>query len=392
MKISSNFSGAGEMLNIFDFLALFIVSLLLNLFIFSIIKSGFLGAPLKERFIYLLENRKNLLSIVCFILSLFLIVYLNNYSIIHLDSVVVTTTVENVKVAVSGDAVTSIFNGLGGAAVFTAGARIGATFSGVAQHKIGILPKTGLIGGIGCGFSATFAGREFLPAPERGRASTSSGEAALTAETGPLRSEIKVETFKTTAPEGAASGITNILEDCLGLPLSGAGRFNRHLKADTDFSVTKSEITNATTISGDSSPEKASKVLAEIENTFPAPEWGNIFIKSPLEPSGSGGGSDPLNQYLLDILSNELILNFVTVYLLVMLLIIFICKLILTKDIQFNKLKKYPLGSYINYFLVKYFSIWQTSGNIWIFLIVISLIVFNVTCVYANYNLIITLK
>ena len=64
------------------------------------------------------------------------------------------------------------------------------------------------------------------------------------------------------------------------------------------------------------------------------------------------------------------------------------CKLVLNQNTEFNNLNKYPLGNLINKFLVKYINIWQTSGNVWIFLILGSLIFFNLVTLFSLYSLI----
>lgn len=138
------------------------------------------------------------------------------------------------------------------------------------------------------------------------------------------------------------------------------------------------------------SSEDKAKILKELDQQ--TPDWKNdfnfseIFINSPLESNNS------LTQFVLDALNNHLIINFVTVYLLLMLLIILICKFIFTKDIKFNRLEKYPLGIYISKFLIKYISIWQKIGNFWIFIIIISLIFFNTVITYSTYHLILLLQ
>ena len=109
-------------------------------------------------------------------------------------------------------------------------------------------------------------------------------------------------------------------------------------------------------------------------------------INSPLESNSS------IIQFVLDALNNHLIINFVTVYLLLMLLIILICKFNINKNITFNRLDKYPFGTYINKFLTKYISIWQQFGNIWIFFILIPLIFFNTVVTFSTYQLILLLK
>ena len=84
-------------------------------------------------------------------------------------------------------------------------------------------------------------------------------------------------------------------------------------------------------------------------------------------------------------------LHFIIIYLLLMLLLIFICKLVLQNK-NFNFVNKYPLGNYINKFLTKYISIWQTSGNIWIFFILTCVIISNIASILSLSHLITILK
>ena len=136
------------------------------------------------------------------------------------------------------------------------------------------------------------------------------------------------------------------------------------------------------------SPEDTAKILKELDQL--KPDWKNQFsdfsINSPLEPDNS------LIQFVLDALNNHLIINFITVYLLLMLLFIIICKFTLNKDTKFNRLEKYPLGIYFNKLLIKYLSFWQKIGKFWIFFIIISLIFFNTVMTFSTYQLILLLK
>src|SRR5580658_5395839 len=95
-----------------------------------------------------------------------------------------------------------------------------------------------------------------------------------------------------------------------------------------------------------------------------------------------------IKQALLDQLNNYFILEFVSVYLLVMMLIIFTCKLLIDKNIQFDGVKKYPLGHYIYIFLTKYISLWRTSVNLWIYFILLSVIIFHLTIIYSLYHIV----
>ena len=68
----------------------------------------------------------------------------------------------------------------------------------------------------------------------------------------------------------------------------------------------------------------------------------NCFINSPLEQS------DSRNQFVIETITNNLLLHFIMLYLLCMVLVIFISKLLINQDFQFNKIKNYPLGIYIH--------------------------------------------
>jgi hypothetical protein len=121
----------------------------------KIVKLGFLGYVLQNKLYYLLKNKIHLFYIIPFFISFFLLTILNN-NIIYLDEkeVIVTAIVDNGKFIFSGEALNFIFNNLGSAAVFSTGARISAGL--LAKHTMHLLPKTGIIGGIGSGFTIAF--------------------------------------------------------------------------------------------------------------------------------------------------------------------------------------------------------------------------------------------
>lgn len=129
--------------------------------------------------------------------------------------------------------------------------------------------------------------------------------------------------------------------------------------------------------------EETSKIIQELEK-FDL-NWRDIFINSPLE------ADKELYQFVLNMLNNNILLHFINIYLLTMLLIIFMSKLVLNNT-EFHFLKKYFLGQYISHFLVKYISIWQKSGNVWIFFIVICVILFNIVAILSLSHLMTILK
>jgi hypothetical protein len=84
-------------------------------------------------------------------------------------------------------------------------------------------------------------------------------------------------------------------------------------------------------------------------------------------------------------------LHFISIYLLLMLSIIFIAKLILINS-DFNFLEKFYLNKTLKLIIIKYISIWQKSSPIWIFFIITCVIIFNMASLISLFNLISILK
>lgn len=345
--------------------SILIFSFLLHLSIFIFIHSGYLGDPLKVSFECILHKTQNLLITYIFFVSLILIFFFNNAIYLD-DKITITTTIENVKFEISGELIQSCFNNIGSAGVFTVGAKIAASL--LAKSKLGLLPKTGIIGGTGLGFTVSFKLlNQTLP-------STPSSIETITIETGPI--ELVAELKNKTSADLIVEHFGIFKNISKNNPVSKiSDNFTKDLHNNLNFNIT---------------PEDTAKIIKELNET--SPNWRNDFIlpnftiNSPLESNSS------IIQFVLDALNNHLIINFVTVYLLLMLLIILICKFNINKNITFNRLDKYPFGTYINKFLTKYISIWQQFGNIWIFFILIPLIFFNTVVTFSTYQLILLLK
>jgi hypothetical protein len=130
-------------------------------------------------------------------------------------------------------------------------------------------------------------------------------------------------------------------------------------------------------------PGSTSRTIQELDKFYP--DWRDTFINSPLE------SNNVLYQFVLDTLNNNLILHFISTYLLLMLLIIFLAKTVLINS-DFNFLNKFFLNNTLKLLIIKYISIWQKSNNIWIFFIIICVIIFNVASLISIFNLISVLK
>lgn len=247
---------------------------------------------------------------------------------------------------------------MGSAAVFTAGARIAAGL--VAKQPIHLIPKTGIIGGIAAGFTLTYKviiNTYPIPSP---------GKSIL--ETGEIRLEIK--NLKLNSSQD--SEFNSNLEKLFGFP-------------NNKINIKRLETNNKIEING--SVEETKKVLEELDSQYP--NWKEGFINSPLENNEI---SNPIKQFLIEALTNNLMLHFVILYLMIMFIIIFSCKIIIEKDIQFNFIKQYPLGNFIHNLLSKYISIWKYSANLWIYLIVFCLLIFTLASTYSLSQIITVLK
>jgi len=109
----------------------------------------------------------------------------------------------------------------------------------------------------------------------------------------------------------------------------------------------------------------------------------DFYINSPSEPLNSN-----LLSYLLEMLNNLLILQYLISYLIIMVIIIFTCTIVANKNISLENLKSYPLGKYIYLALTKYISVWRETANFWIFFILISLLCFSLVSCYGMYQII----
>ena len=130
-------------------------------------------------------------------------------------------------------------------------------------------------------------------------------------------------------------------------------------------------------------PGGTSRTIQELDKFNP--NWRDMFINSPLE------SDKVLYKFVLDTLNDNLILHFLSIYLLLMLLIIFLAKLNLINS-DFNFLEKFYINNTLKSLIIKYISIWQKSNNIWIFSIITCVIIFNIASLISFFNLISVLK
>jgi hypothetical protein len=215
----------------------------------------------------------------------------------------------------------------GAGAVFATSIRIAAALVSKQPLCGGLLPKTGYIGGTGAGFTILPLPRKLITQSSGVTANIGSVSASATPTEISLE---KIEHINTNKP------INDLLTDFFDLK----NNFVSNLK----FSTTNLEQTRSagsrfaansgnqlgnqsdpvginTQILEDSDYRKAAtgSVIKALDESNP--KWRDMFVPSPLD-------SDENIQFIIDILSNNLLLQYIILYLLVLLLIILTIKLL----------------------------------------------------------------
>lgn len=341
-----------------DNLLLLIFSIFFHISLFSVIKSGSLGSHLKITLNDFLEKRIYLIIIISFFLYIFISI-ISHSNMIFLDGneVIVSTTINDVNFKISGEALTQIYQNLGSAAVFVAGTRIAAGL--LAKHPMGLIPKVGTIGGTGAGFTITY--RRILEALNQA-SGKSQGDITISA---PVKINLeKIEHID----------INNTLGDLL----TNAFKPDRSLFGDysTGFKFKNEKVFNIwtnkyETFLSDDNVINNNKVLKTLEEFNP--NWKDSFISSPLES----------NNYILNTLSDILLLDYIILYLLFMLLIIISCKFIIGENIELKTIKRFVYIDLLSNLIKKYITIWQKSNILWIYFILISIMIFEMVSIFS---------
>ena len=327
-------------MNLLYLITLFFNSLILNTILFSLIKAGYLGNNLKHRFHKLITQNKNLMTLLIFILSFIIIYYLNN-PIYLKDIITITAKIEENAFQLSDETINAIFYQLSTTGVFTTGARIAASL--VEKQSLSLLAKAKIVAVGAKGLAVTY--RLLIDSLPK------SNKNNVTLNTEPM--EIKIE------------GIT--------LDQVKVGQ-NIKIFSNENLNNIRLDNLNFKPLNFDnlqnSNLEETSKTIQELNKINP--NWKNNFINSPLEPN-------KIN-CILDSINDNIILHFISTYLLVILLIILITKLVL---LNLNYLNKFKLNKFFKYLLIKYISVWQKNSFIWIFFILGLLIIFNLASLFS---------
>nr|YP_009690183.1 hypothetical protein PPIT_000080 [Porodaedalea pini]QEG56963.1 hypothetical protein PPIT_000080 [Porodaedalea pini] len=348
-----------------NILLIFVVSFVLHFCVFYSMQIGLFGVKIQNKYITYFKQNSLLFIIIPFVIS-FLILNYMEYNTILLDDkpVIIKASVGDTEVELTGEFFKTILTNLGAAGVYASSARIAAAL--VSKTNLKLLPRIGIIGGTSTGFTASYL---VLTNTIHSFADT-----VVTAPTGKVKLSFEIKDLKTAGGDALnTEQAKNVLSRWVDEPsLLKNNKFSNFVYKNLED---RHEITV--------NSEQTSRVVSELNTNDP--DWINKFINSPLEKGDIL--NIPFVKSVIEIISTNLILHFVIIYLLIMLVIIFSCKIIIDKEINFNKVLDYPLGKYIHKFLTFYVNIWRNSANIWIYFILFCLIIFNCSSAYSFYKI-----
>lgn len=382
---------------IFSLFFSFLSGFIINYCVFTITLKGYLGKFLQTK----LSNKVQMndfvwlnkiiifIFLVVIIVDLFSIpVYLDNDNTVNIN-----VSIGDTKFSVSGDYMNLLFEKYGAIAAFTVGAKIVASF--VAKTNLPLSTKMGVTAGGAVGSSFIYSGLTHTSEMIRGRllAKTSNNTITL---------ELKDTNITSTIPGVNSKTPLN----SLNIDSSSREMFYNRITPKINLSSNETPLNileNSTYkhLISTTNPNKGNSTVEAIEN-FTSQSLGDIFAKgenqnpfeiilnSPLEPVESE--LIQIKADLISVLSNELALHGIMVYLICVLIFIFTIKIVIDKNISIERVKMLPLGKFIHFILSKLISSWRFTATTWIYIILSILLVFSCSSSYIIYNCIVILK
>lgn len=287
--------------------------------------------------------------------------------------------IDNQNVAIKGELVKDLIDNFATFLSFVAGARISAVL--LAKENIGFIPKIGKVTIGGTGLAVVYKVFTNVWPNTISR----NGNIIVT---GPTHIEAKIE-GKLTDFIDLARELKQTKYGIMSNDFNSGFNPNKLIQVNPYFLENKNPLTMKYLL--DPMEWKGTlSVTSEVKKinvdwSKPSPLYNaeiksklNSFILSPLENEN----------FILEVLTDSLILEIIKIYFLIMLLILLVCKTVIKSDsFQLDFLNKYVLAQYFNLFLVKYINIWRKSSHFWIFFDLILLLIFSLTSFFALYKL-----
>lgn len=109
----------------------------------------------------------------------------------------------------------------------------------------------------------------------------------------------------------------------------------------------------------------------------------NASIYSPLEP---GDTSITIKNQIIELLSYNLNIHYVMIYLIIMCIFILSIKIIIDLDLSFDYIKNWPFGTFIYKFISKLLKMWSKTNIYWLYYILFSLLIMMIGSTYGLYG------
>lgn len=295
---------------------------------------------------------------------------------IHLDSVNVNLNVSGIEVGISGDAIATAVSSFGEATVFVGCAKIAQLI--IAKNKgLTTTNKIGIVLGSGASGYTTF------------KVIDKSFKLLNHNKT----SELFNGTLKLDSVTLSTTASYPIPEHPLLSYIFGMHKDVNFTNLNQPYQIIRNPQLGTTTIQ---SIKSENCIIETLNNTNPNWKsqfynWDKIIINSPYENE-----SEFINS-LMSILTDNLYLSLFSIYLLTMLTIIFICKLLLSSNIEFKNISKikifnYNLGEKLITLLNWYISMWKKSSSFWIFFIIAVILFSLIGISFSTWSILMVLK
>lgn len=298
----------------------------------------------------------------------------NMLSPIYLDTVNINLKISGFEIAMSGEALSTALSSFGEAGVFLGCANLAHLI--IASKKgLAIPNKIGIVIGGGASGLTTFKVID-------------KGFKILNSDTAPI-------IFKGTLKLDSVTLSTNasypIPEHPILSYVFGMHKDIKFTNLNQPYQIIRNPQLNTTTIQSINSDNSIIDTLNKTNPNWKGQFHDHIIINSPYESE-----SEFVNS-LIDILTNNLYLSLISIYLLTMLIIIFICKLILSSNIELKflsdkKIFNYSLGEKIVNLINLYIRMWQKTSSFWIFFIIVVVIFSLVGISFSTWSILTVLK
>ena len=150
------------MKTLFNLFITFLVGFVINYLLFKLVLRGILGLSIQNYVSQKIElNDSSWLNKLLIIYFVLIFTFMCN-SIIYLDNTLISFTVDNIKIDVTGQFLTNLLNGLGSTGAFVIGCKLG--YASALKANLGLFSRTGLT--FGSGIGSTVCWKMFLTTSE----------------------------------------------------------------------------------------------------------------------------------------------------------------------------------------------------------------------------------